>query len=129
MTTGASSPVIRPIYIGKNQNPKNLGFLLYRLHCQKTHNFLVFGQEKRMVRMRDFRLPLTVRSAQYVVGRGWFRGRSRPTWPKTRIIPVSGEQAFTLAKKPVKNWRSFKKPHFGGGFFDSGFLQCLGVVA
>ena len=26
----------RPIYIGKNQNPKNLGFLLYRLHCQKN---------------------------------------------------------------------------------------------
>ena len=27
---------IRPIYIGKNQNPKNLGFLLYHLHCQKN---------------------------------------------------------------------------------------------
>ena len=26
----------RPIYIGKNQNKKNLGFLLYRLHCQKN---------------------------------------------------------------------------------------------
>ena len=26
----------RHIYIGKNQNPKNLGFLLYRLHCQKN---------------------------------------------------------------------------------------------
>ena len=26
----------RPIYIGKNQNPKNLGFLLYCLHCQKN---------------------------------------------------------------------------------------------
>ena len=26
----------RPIYIGKNQNPQNLGFLLYRLHCQKN---------------------------------------------------------------------------------------------
>ena len=26
----------RPIYIGQNQNPKNLGFLLYRLHCQKN---------------------------------------------------------------------------------------------
>ena len=38
----------RPIYIGKNQNPKNLGFLLYRLHCQKTHNIRVFWHEKRM---------------------------------------------------------------------------------
>ena len=26
----------RPIYIGKNQNPKKMGFLLYRLHCQKN---------------------------------------------------------------------------------------------
>ena len=38
----------RPIYIGKNQNPKNLGFLLYRLHCQKTHNIRGFWHEKRM---------------------------------------------------------------------------------
>ena len=38
----------RPIYIGKNQNPKNLGFLLYRLHCQKNHNILGFWHEKRM---------------------------------------------------------------------------------
>ena len=30
------STYCRPIYIGKNQNPKNLGFLLYRLHCQKN---------------------------------------------------------------------------------------------
>ena len=29
-------PHIRPIYIGKNQNIKNLGFLLHRLHCQKN---------------------------------------------------------------------------------------------
>ena len=29
--------LIRPIYIGKNQNPKKkLFFLLYRLHCQKN---------------------------------------------------------------------------------------------
>ena len=26
----------RPIYIGKNLNPKKLGFLLYCLHCQKN---------------------------------------------------------------------------------------------
>ena len=39
LTGWVSSPesiLNRPIYIGKNQNPKNLGFLLYRLHCQKN---------------------------------------------------------------------------------------------
>ena len=40
-----------------------------------------------------------------------------------------GEASVYIGKKTVKNRRSFKKPHFGGGFFDSGFLQCLGVVA
>ena len=56
-----------------------------------------------MVRMRDFSLPLTVRSVQYVASRGgWFRRRSHPTWPKTRIIPVRVEQAFTLAKNQWK---------------------------
>ena len=35
---------IGPIYIGKNQNPKNLGILLYPLHCQeKPITFGVFG--------------------------------------------------------------------------------------
>ena len=40
----------RPIYIGKNQNKKEPGFLLlYRLHCQKNPNFWgFFLQEKRM---------------------------------------------------------------------------------
>ena len=53
---------------------------------------------------------------------GWFRRRSRTTWPKTRIIPARLEQAFTLAKKNLKNRQSFKKSHSGGGFFDSGFF-------
>ena len=54
--------------------------------------------------MRDFFLPLTVRSAPYVAGRGvgWVRRRSRSTWPKTWIIPARWEQVFTLAKTPEK---------------------------
>ena len=32
-----------------------------------------------------------------------------------------------IGKKPVKFWRSFKKSRCGGGFFDSGFLECLGL--
>ena len=75
--------------------------------------------------MRDFSLPLTVRSAQYAAGRVIF-------FP--RVIPQNntGERGASvyIGKKTVKNRRSFKnKKHFGGGFFDSGFLQCLGVVA
>ena len=39
----------RPIYIGKNQNPKNLGFFCWTVYtARKTHNFSVFGQLKRM---------------------------------------------------------------------------------
>ena len=34
-----------------------------------------------------------------------------------------------IGKKPVTFWRSFKKSRCGGGFFDSGFLECLGEVA
>ena len=60
---------------------------------------------------------------------GWFRWRSRTTWPKTQIIPARLEWAFTLAKNTVKFWRSFKTSRCGGGFFDSGFLECLGEVA
>ena len=34
-----------------------------------------------------------------------------------------------IGKKPVKFRRSFKKSRCGGGFFDSGFLECLAEVA
>ena len=61
---------------------------------------------------------------------GWFCRRSRPH--VTKNPNNTGERvraSVYIGKKPVKNRRSFKKPHFGGGFFDSVFLQCLGVVA
>ena len=38
----------RPIYIGKNQNPKNLGFCCTVYTARKTHNILGFWHEKRM---------------------------------------------------------------------------------
>ena len=38
----------RPIYIGKNQNPKNMFFCCTVYTARKTHIFSVFGQEKRM---------------------------------------------------------------------------------
>ena len=51
--------------------------------------------------MCDFSLPLTVHVYVRFTSRaavGWFRWRSRTTWPKTRIIPARLERAFTLAK-------------------------------
>ena len=40
---------IGPFTLAKTKNPKNLGFLLYHLHCQeKPITFRVFGHEKRM---------------------------------------------------------------------------------
>ena len=105
----------RPIYIGKNQNPKNLGFLLYRLHCQKnpyhsgflarkaharknpeSHtDVLVSGAHARLLSTFDRTRVVCITSRAAV---GWFRWRSRVTWPKTRIIPARLERAFTLAK-------------------------------
>ena len=96
--------------------------------CAKNPNLiLVFWY---VVRMRDFSLPLTVRSAQYVAG----RPRVIPQKVMSHVtknLNNTGERGASvyIGKKPVKNRRSFKKPHFGGGFFYLGLLQCLGVVA
>ena len=80
--------------------------------------------------MRDFSVPLTVRSAHYVAG----RGRVIPpkvTYHVTKNQNYTGEigAGVYIGKKTLKNRRSFKKSHSGGRFFDSVFLQCLGVVA
>ena len=83
--------------------------------------------------MRDFSLPLTVPytcSAHYVAG----RGRVIPlkvTYHVTKNPNNTGEIGVSvyIGKKPVKFRRSFKKSRCGGGFFDSGFLECLGEVA
>ena len=80
--------------------------------------------------MRDFSLPLTVRSAHYVVGRGRVIPQ-KVTYHMTKNLNNTGEigAGVYIGKKTLKNRRSFKKSHSGGGFFYSGFLQCLGVVA
>ena len=133
--TFCAQPITRPVYIGKNQNPKNLGFTVYT--ARKTHNIRGFWHEKRMrektwisywcfgkwcacatsLYLWPYLVRITSRAAV-----GWFRRRSRTTWPKTWIIPARLEQAFTLEKKNLKNRRSFKKSHSGGGFFDSVFF-------
>ena len=87
---------------------------------------LVSGAHARLLSTFDRTRVVRITSRAAV---GWFRWRSRTTWPKTRIIPARLERAFTLAKKTVKFRISFKKSRCGGGFFDSGFLECLGEVA
>ena len=121
----------RPIYIGKNQNPKKIVFFVVPFTLpEKPITFRVFGKKSAcakkpeshtvfLVRMRDFSLPLTVRSAHYAAaGCGWFlRRRSRPAWPKTRIIPVRWEWAFTLAKNQWKTGGVSKNHTSEVGFF------------
>ena len=80
--------------------------------------------------MRDFCLPLTVRSAHYVAGCGRVIPQ-KVTYHVTKNLNNTGEigAGIYIGKKNLKNQRSFKKSYSGGGFFDSVFLQCLGVVA
>ena len=54
------------------------------------------------------------------------------TYHVTKNLNNTGEIGASVNlhwKKTLKNRRSFKKSHSGGGFFYSGFLQCSGVVA
>ena len=69
-------------------------------------------------------------SAHYVAG----RGRVIPlkvTYHVTKNPNNTGEigASVYIGKKPVKFRRSFKKSRCRVGFFDSGFLECLGEVA
>ena len=71
--------------------------------------------------MRDFSLPLTVPSAQYVAGPRVIP--QKVTSHVTKNLNNTGEKGASvyIGEKTVKNRQSFKKPHLGGGFFDSGF--------
>ena len=131
----------RPIYIGKNQTPKNLFFLLYRLHCQKTHNIRGFWHEKCMREKTRisylcfgkwcacvtslYLWPYTC-SAHYVAG----RGRVIPlkvTYHVTKNPNNTGEigASVYIGKKPVKFRRSFRTSRCGGGFFGVFSGSCL----
>ena len=113
--------------------------------ARKTHNIRGFWHEKRMREKPESHTDVFVSGAHArllstfdrtrvvrITSRaavGWFRWRSRTTWPKTRIIPARLEQAFTLAKTSEIS-AELKKNHAAEvGFFDSGFLECLGEVA
>ena len=129
----------RPIYIGKNQNPKKTGFFVVpftlpekpiafgvfgtKSACAKkpeSHTcVLVSGAHARLLSTFDRTRVVRITSRAAV---GWFRWRLRTMWPKTRIIPARLERAFTLAKKQW-NFGGVSKNHTAEvGFFDSGFF-------
>ena len=104
--------VISPFTLAKTKIQKTCVFCCTVYTARKTHNIRGFWHEKRMREKTRisylcfgkwcacatslYLWPYTC-SAHYVAV-GWFRWRSRTTWPKTRIIPARLERAFTLAK-------------------------------
>ena len=124
---------IRPIYIGKNQNPKNLGFFVVPFTLpEKPITFRVFGTKSACPKKPESHTCVLVSGAHArllstfdrtrvvrITSRaavGWFRWRSRATWPKTRIIPARLERAFTLAKNQW-NFDGVSKNHAAEVFF------------
>ena len=109
--------VIRPIYVGKNQNPKNLGFFVVPFTLpEKPITFWFFGKKSACAKKTrisywffgkwcacatSLYLWPYIYSAQYVTGCGWFRRTQKVTSDVTKNPnnTVRGERAFTLAKK------------------------------
>ena len=137
---------VGPFTLAKTEIQKTWVFCCTVYTARKTHNIRGFWHEKRMreknpeshtdvlVSGAHARLLSTFDRTRVVritswAAVGWFRWRSRTTWPKTRIIPARLERAFTLAKNQWNFGGVSKKSRCGGGFFDSGFLECLGEVA
>ena len=131
-----------PFTLAKTKIQKTWVFCCTVYTARKTHNIRGFWHEKRMrektwisylcfgkwcaCATSLYLWPYTC-SAHYVAGRGW-------------VIPL--KVTYHVTKNPnntLRDWsrrlhwqkktRSFKKSYSGGGFFDSGFVQCLGIVA
>ena len=134
-----------PFTLAKTKIQKTWVFCCTVYTARKTHNIWGFWHEKRMREKTRisylcfgkwcacatslYLWPYTC-SAHYVAG----RGRVIPlkvTCHVTKNPNNTGEigASVYIGKKPVKFRRSFKKSRCGGGFFDSGFLECLGEVA
>ena len=134
-----------PFTLAKTKIQKTRVFCCTVYTARKTHNIRGFWHEKCMREKTRISVlcfgkwcacatslylwPYTC-SAHYVAG----RGRVIPlkvTYHVTKNPNNTGEigASVYIGKKPVKFRRSFKKSRCGGGFFDSGFLECLGEVA
>ena len=136
---------IGPVTLAKTKIQKTWVFCCTVYTARKTHNIRGFWHEKRMREKTwisylcfgkwcacatSLYLWPYMCSAHYVAG----RGRVIPlkvTYHVTKNPNNTGEigASVYIGKKPVKFRRSFKKSRCGGGFFDSGFLECLGEVA
>ena len=121
-----NSSVLGPFTLAKSKIQKTWGFCCTVYTARKTHNIWVFWHEKRNgMREKNPNLILvfgkwcacatSLYLCPYVVritsraAVGWFRRRSRTTWPKTRITPARLEQAFKLAKKNPEKPAEFQK--------------------
>ena len=137
--------LIGPFTLAKTKIQKTWVFCCTVYTARKTHNIRGFWHEKRMREKTRisylcfgkwcacatslYLWPYTC-SVHYVAG----RGRVIPlkvTYHVTKNPNNTGEigASVYIGKKPVKFRRSFKKSRCGDGFFDSGFLECLGEVA
>ena len=97
---------------------KHSGFLAWKAHARKNPN--LSGAHERLLSTFDRTRVVRITSRAAV---GWFRWRSRITWPKTWIIPARLERAFTLAKNQW-NFGGVSKNHAAEvGFFDSVFFS------
>ena len=136
---------IGPFTLAKTKIQKTWVFCCTVYTARKTHSIRGFGTKSACAKKPESHTCVLVSGAHArllstfdctrvvrITSRAavwWFRWRSRTTWPKTRIIPARLERAFTLAKNQWNFGGVSKKSRCGGGFFDSGFLECLGEVA
>ena len=106
---------VGPFTLAKTKIQKTWVFCCTVYTARKSHSIRGFWHEKRMREktwisylcvlvsgaharlLSTFDRTCVVRITSWAAV-GWFRWRSRTTWPKTRIIPARLERAFTLAK-------------------------------
>ena len=136
-----------PFTLAKTKIQKTWVFCCTVYTARKTHNIRGFWHEKRM------REKTRISYMYLCFGKWCACATSLYLWPYTcsahyvagsgRVIPLKVTYHVTknpnntseigasvyIGKKPVKFRRRFKKSRCGGGFFDSGFLECLGEVA
>ena len=123
----------------KNQNPKKPGFFVVpftlpekpitfgffgkKSACAKkpeSHTgVLVSGAHARLLSTFDRTRVVRITSRAAV---GWFRWRSRITWPKTRIIPCEIEAGVYIGKKNPENPAEFQKILLRRWVFRFGFF-------
>ena len=136
---------VGPFTFSKTKIQKTWVFCCTVYTARKTHNIWGFGTKSACAKNTRisywcfgkwcacatslYLWPYTC-SAHYIAG----RGRVIPlkvTYHMTKNPNNTGEigASVYIGKKTVKFRRSFKKSRCGGGFFDSGFLECLGEVA